>query len=103
MSGTPRFHPLFWIDLAERREWYESQQPGLSRRFASVLDAGIELIIAFPRAHKCRQGRVRSALLTPFKDLLIYREQSSDIYILGVVHGSRDIPAWLNERLGEGE
>ena len=101
MSLTPKFLPSFWEDYEDRRLWYESRVPGLGVRFATVLERAIDRAVEFPEAYGRMQGRVRRVRLRPFQDLLFYRDHEPYIFFLGVVHGARDIPRWLDRRLRE--
>lgn len=98
MKLTPRFLPEFWEDVADRLLWYESRRPGLAVRLARRLDEAVVRVMQFPGAHGEIQGTVRRVVLRPFKDLLVYQFTTSDLFFLGVVHGSRDVRAWLKNR-----
>lgn len=101
MKLTPRFLPEFWEDVADRLLWYESRLPGLARRFATRLDKAVDRVLQFPDASGEIQGRVRRIVLRPFKDLLVYHHTETDVFFVGVVHGSRNVRAWIKNRTGQ--
>lgn len=72
-------------------------------RFADALSAAFGLIgrqpgMGSPRyAHELNMTGLRSWTLKGFPYVLLYMEQSDAIDVWRVLHGRRDIPAWMQD------
>ena len=85
--------------------WHYATQAGeaVALRFADTLAAAFGLMgrqpgIGSPRyAHELHMTGLRSWTLKGFPYVLLYMEQPDAIDVWRVLHGSRDIPAWMQD------
>lgn len=48
MASSPRFHPLFHVDVLSSADWYESKTVGLGVDFTHRIESGIEELLSDP-------------------------------------------------------
>ena len=76
----------------------------LALRLVDDLERALDLIARYPAAGSPRLGYelqlpgVRSRALQGFPYLVVYVEQEDFVDIWRVLHGRRDVPAWLLEQ-----
>jgi len=81
-------------DLSEARDWYETESPGLSRRFLTEvrnqLDRIAENYQQFPHLRRgARRAHVRN-----FPYGIIFRVVGDIVYIVAIFHFSRNPRIW---------
>ncbi|MHB1017871.1 MAG: type II toxin-antitoxin system RelE/ParE family toxin [Coriobacteriia bacterium] len=73
-------------DVAEARDWYELQRPGLGDEFINAVDSAVDSILAFPGAHPAVYRGSRRFLLTRFPYCLYYRVDAAGILVVACLH-----------------
>ena len=87
------------IEIAEAVGWYESQQPGLGRRFWQMVKERLRAICQHPELYPpTGGGKYRKTKVRKFPYLVYYRVKPEGIRALSVFHASQD-PAKLSARL----
>ena len=97
MSGLRR-HPLVRADISEAINWYEDQQPGLGLEFAGDFRFHYRQLSRNPLLYAIRFADVRRLNLDRFPFGLFYVIRPPEIWVLAVLHASRDTEAVLAER-----
>ena len=95
---TVRYHREFLGDVADYARWFEERVPGLGDEFATAVDAAIDQLIERPESFRIMWKQYRRVLIRRFKVVVPFEIAGEDIYVLGVVHGSRDLPRWIQRR-----
>jgi len=86
-------------DIVEQADWYEQQSGAeLARRWERAVTSAVLRIMDHPRAGAISKFRhsqlsnVRRVLIHKFpKHLIFYQVRKSEILILRIVHGARDL------------
>ena len=86
-------------DIVEQADWYEEQSGAeLTRRWGKAVTSAVLRIIDYPRAGAISKfqhselSNVRRVLIPGFpKHLIFYQLRKSEILILRIVHGARDL------------
>jgi len=94
MSALKR-HPLV---RAEAVNWYEDQQPGLGLEFAADYLLHYRLLASDAQLYAVRFADVRRLNLDRFPYGLFYVIRPPEIWVLAVLHASRDTEAVLAKR-----
>ena len=81
-------------DLADARNWYESQQEGLGDEFLECVAVAFEKIERMPESHHIIEHGIRRALTARFPFSIYYRIQENDLVVLAVLHSRRDPRTW---------
>lgn len=91
-----RLTPLAALDVAEARDWYSEQDHQLGDRFEQALDGTFANILQHPRAFPIVRRKTRRAMMIdPFSAFQVfYRAESTDLVVVGVIHGSRHPKHW---------
>jgi toxin ParE1/3/4 len=90
-------------DIAEAIDFYLEESPDLALKFIDALEQACSHIQKHPGTGSPRYAYeldipgLRSWPLRRFPYLLFYRESSESIDLWRMLHGQRDIPAWLEE------
>lgn len=88
-------------DIAEAVDFYLGESPDLALKFVDALEQACRHVQKHPGtgspryAHELDLPGLRSWPLNRFPYLLFYRESADSIDLWRVLHGQRDIPAWL--------
>ena len=85
-----RRHPLLRADLSEAINWYEDQRPGLGMEFAAEFFAHYRRLPRDAQLHTVRFADVRRVNLDRFPYGLFYVIRPPEIWLLAVLHASRD-------------
>jgi toxin ParE1/3/4 len=89
------FTPIARQELIDAQEWYESEAPGLGRRFFAAVDTVIERMTANSRQFPVVHRNIRRALLKHFPYALIFLIEDDDgLTVIACFHGSRDPVSW---------
>jgi toxin ParE1/3/4 len=91
-------HPLVAADLREAYEWYEDKQPGLGLEFAKDFLSHYRHLVRGAQLYAVRFAEVRRVNLARFPYGIFYVIRAQDIWILGVLHASRDTETVIAER-----
>ena len=89
-----RVRPEAEHDLAQARDWYESQQAGLGRRFLEEFAATLARIGRYPAGYSVVRGPVRRATLRHFPFGVFYIPTDHEIRVLAVIHLARHPVRW---------
>lgn len=81
-------------DLDEAYDYLEAQKAGLGFEFLASLTDVTTLIEEAPEIYPEIYGDKRRAILKKFKYNIIYKIKGMDIYILAIMHSSRDPRRW---------
>jgi toxin ParE1/3/4 len=93
-----RRHPLVRADLSEAINWYEDQQPGLGLEFAADFLSHYRHLVCDAQLYAVRFSDVRRLNLDRFPYGLFYVIRPPEIWLLAVLHASRDTEDVLAER-----
>ena len=93
-----RRHPLLRADLSEAINWYEDQRPGLGMEFAADFLAHYRRLARDAQLYAVRFADVRRANLDRFPYGLFYVIRPPEIWLLAVLHASRDTQTVLAGR-----
>ncbi|WP_114953213.1 type II toxin-antitoxin system RelE/ParE family toxin [Sphingosinicella terrae] len=91
-------------DLEEAAEYYRREAGGdVALRFIEAAEAAFTAISERPGsgssrfAHELNIPGLRSRRTGRFPFLVFYSEHESHVRVLRVLHGQRDIPAWMTD------
>ena len=93
-----RRHPLVRADISEAINWYEDQQPGLGLEFAADFLSHYRHLARNAQLYALRFADTRRLNLDLFPYGLFYVIRDTEIWLLAVLHASRDTEAVLAER-----
>lgn len=82
------------VDLAEAYAWYERQRSGLGSDLLLCIEAAFQSISDRPRSFPKIATTVRRTLVRRFPYLILYKEGSRIIHVLGIFHVKRDPRKW---------
>lgn len=94
MSSPLIIRPEAEHDLADAREWYRSQLPGLDDEFLVEIDELFDRIRKTPRLYAEDYKSVRRVAVRRFPYVIYYRITGESVEVLAVLHGSRDPKTW---------
>jgi len=86
--------PAAEADLAEARNWYNQQRPGLGEQFLDAATAAARFISEHPEAYQVLHRDVRRAPLRQFPYGLLFRIYPNVIVVVAVFHARRDPNVW---------
>ena len=93
-----RRHPLVRADISEPINWYEDEQPGLGLEFAADFTSHYRQLVRNAQLYAVRFADVRRLNLDRFPYGIFYVIHPPEIWLLAVLHSSRDTEAILAER-----
>ena len=88
------FHPEAVLEMVEAGLYYETQVPGLGRRFEIEVQSAVERILQFPKIGHPLEADLRKWGLDRFPYSLIYEQSEDMIYILVVANQHRRPGYW---------
>ncbi len=91
----------FWRDLEKAAAWYDGQRPGLSHELEEEVIAAVFRIEERAESFAIWREPVRRALVKRFPYRIGFVIEGNIVFVLGLVHGMRDLPRWLVRRLEE--
>jgi plasmid stabilization system protein ParE len=94
MADRLRFHRLVAFDLRQAIQWYDDISVGLGNQFREMVNARFDEIAEHPDQFARAFGDVRFACIPRFPHLVLFREVSERVFILGVFHGASDPKKW---------
>lgn len=94
MSVPLVVNPLAEADLAEAREWYEAQRPGLGDELLENVEEVFDRLRRFPALYARMFQDVRVALIRRFPYAVAYRLVNDQITVVAVYHTRRDPRSW---------
>lgn len=90
--------PLAEIDAVDVSKWYNKRRDGLGDEFLLALDAKINEIQRNPNNHQIIYKKIRRALTDRFPYGVFYVIEKNTIYILAIIHLSRNPNIWKNRK-----
>lgn len=93
-----RRHPLVRADLSEAVNWYEDEQSGLGLEFANDFLLHYRQLAHNSQLYAVRFADVRRLNLDRFPYGLFYVIREHEIWLLAVLHASRDSETILSKR-----
>lgn len=90
------FHPGVAIDIKGSFEWYEKELNGLGHSFISELEDAYEAIIHSPNVWANFEYGFKRYLLTRFPFSVIYKVDKERVFIIAVMHNSRNPNYWFD-------
>lgn len=94
MSLMASFNHLAEAELREAVQYYESEAPGLGRRFLSFVESALAEVMEHPLLGSPLRGEVRRKGVGRFPYQLLYRVAGDEIRILAVMHKRRRPLYW---------
>jgi len=86
-------HQRAEMDLVAACEWYEAQQPGLSKKFRNEVEFKIQLIAANPELYSTKyNNHLRFAPLRKYPYIVVYWHDKSldSVFITSVFYTKRN-------------
>ena len=90
------FHPDVFCEIKASYSWYQEKAEGLGKDFMNELELAYQAIIDFPQTWPKFQKGFRRFLLSRFPFSVIYRKNGNLIYVVAIMHNSRNPGYWLN-------
>ena len=94
MSTHLTIRPAAESDMADARDWYERQRPGLGGEFLTAVEDAFARIEASPEAYAAIYREVRRVGLKGYPYIVYYRVSKGPVEVLAVLHASRDPNTW---------
>lgn len=92
------FHPEAAEEFEAAADFYHSRQPGLEVRFLDSVERCTSKIKASPQRFRKFDGEVRRALVSVFPYAVLFSASSDRIFVLAVMHCSREPGYWRDRR-----
>lgn len=89
-----QFHPEAERELYEAAIRYDSEIPGLGRRFAEEVERAVGLVLEHPELGSRLDDNLRHFVLRRFPFSVVYAPKIDLIYIVAIAHGSREPGYW---------
>jgi plasmid stabilization system protein ParE len=84
-------HPLVDCDLEEAALWYDQRDPSVAVRLIEESKRAMHAAADNPFLFPIRFADVRRIKLTRFPHSIYFTADESSVYILALIHGSREI------------
>ena len=91
---TFSFHPEADTEFREAVEYYEDCETGLGYDFSLEVFSTVQTIVNSPAAWPIMEEDVRRCLVNRFPYGVLYSIESTEIFILAVMHLRRDPDYW---------
>ena len=98
MTFRVRYHPLFKADADQHIRVIESVSPPTAAKLAAAIDTALGSLEEQPLRHSFFFDDYRRVLLKRFRLLIPFKVDDGMVYVVGLVHGSRDTRKWLLRR-----
>jgi len=94
MTGLD-FHPEADRELIEAAQFYEARRTGLGDQFLDAVESALGQIQRHPLLWRRVRGDLRRYLLRRFPYGIIYHASAEGIFVLVIMHLSREPDYWL--------
>ncbi len=94
MNKAATFNRLAETELRDAVHYYESEAPGLGRRFLSAVESALAEILDHPLVGSPLRDDVRRKRVGRFPYHLLYRVAGDEVRILAVMHKRRRPLCW---------
>ncbi len=91
---TIRLRPEAEADVSDAAHWYEQQRLGLGSEFLDEVLQTLSSISERPELYPVVHGNIRRAVTNRFPFGIFYFTDNSELFVLAVMHGSRDPSRW---------
>ena len=88
------FHPEAESEFISAIDYYEECQAGLGYEFAYIIYSTILDIMESPKTWPLFYSDIRRRLVNRFPYAVLYSDEGTKVYILAVMHLSRDPSYW---------
>jgi plasmid stabilization system protein ParE len=88
------FHPEAENEFNESINYYENYEKNLGYEFAREVYNAIKSIVEYPKTWPVLDYGIRRRLIHRFPYAILYYEETKYVYILAVMHLSRDPDYW---------
>ena len=92
------FHPEALAELEEAADFYAERQQGLGVRYLDAVHSAIRRILEDPSRCRRFDGDIRRYLVHVFPYAMLYTFERDWIYIIAVMHCSREPGYWKSRR-----
>ncbi len=92
------FHPDVASEVKSSYIWYQNQAKGLGGDYLTELETSYQAIVKLPNTWPKFKNGFRRFLLGKFPFSIIYRFNGDTVFVVAVMHNSREPGYWL-ERL----
>lgn len=93
-----------WDDLRDIAKYIASDNPDAAERFLNAVEETFRLLKSHPGLGRLRSFSVpgiRSWVIADFRNYIVfYLPTKTEVQILAVLHGARDLPQVMEHRLG---
>lgn len=94
MAFSLKFSSRALREIGAAQEWYELQSPGLGEEFIVAMELQLKRLEQAPLLYAEVIPNVRRALLPRFPYGLFYAVKGDLVYVLAVLHDSRNPKRW---------
>lgn len=98
MTSGWDFHPEAEAEFIESAAYYESEVPGLGRRFGRAVGEALELLLENPEIGSPLDTELRSFVVGSFPHSIIYATYGNRLLVLAIAHGRRKPGYWKSRR-----
>jgi toxin ParE1/3/4 len=91
-------HPEALEEYESAADWYATRDDGLDLRFIDCVERTLRLVHQDPLRWRAVEDDVRRCLTPVFPFALLYTVESGEIFILAVMHTSREPGYWRSRR-----
>jgi plasmid stabilization system protein ParE len=85
-------------ELVAARDWFERQRAGLGGEFVDEVHSTMSAVLTRPQSSPKVHGEMRRAMLHRFPYGVFFRVTTSEVVILGIVHGRRSPAQWRSRQ-----
>lgn len=89
------FHPDVSQEIKSSYDWYQLQAKGLGDDFIKELESAFKTILALPRTWPKFGANHHRFLLSRFPFSVIYQVHSDNLYVIAIMHNSKNPGYWL--------
>ena len=87
-------HPDAEREFLASIAYYEKNRPGLGYEFAQIIHAAVQDIVNAPKTWPVFYSDIRRRLIHRFPFAVLYSDEGNRIYILAIMHLSREPFYW---------
>lgn len=89
-------HPDATAELEASADWYAERSPAVARNFCVAVDIALANITSDPNRYFRIDDRHRSCSVQKFPYQIIFRHDSSRVYVVAVAHTKRRPGYWID-------
>lgn len=92
------FHPDVAKEIKSSYQWYQNKAEGLGEDFLSELETGYQAIRELPNTWPKFERGFRRFLLSKFPFSIIYQSNEEVVFIVAIMHNSREPGYWIKRK-----